>query len=353
MNHAHLSSTARISNIEILRIVCMVMIILFHYYLYGAFSKEMDVTASYVVMQLLSSGSKIGVDVFVVITGYFLITQEFRWLKLCKFFSCTYFWSLVILAFAIFMFGVDQLAPDRILESLFPLTPLNWFARSYFILYIMFPLLNRFIFRVSRRTLGCVILVLTMYFYVVPTVLGGTRGGYGNSTFMFADMYMIGAYIRQYGNERLAGQLKIAGVLGLIVLASSVLFFDYMGLSDPFYRIQSNVLSCTKSGENVFALMAAMGLFVWAKDVRMAFHPRINTIAATTFGIYLIHDNSFVSMWLWNDVMQGYRFYDTPFAVPHMILSAAAVFAVCSGLEYIRIRLVERPLMRMLGRRIK
>ena len=115
------------------------------------------------------------------------------------------------------MFGVDQLAPDRILESLFPLTPLNWFARSYFILYIMFPLLNRFIFHVSRRTLGCVILVLTMYFYVVPTVLGGTRGGYGNSTFMFADMYMIGAYIRQYGNERLARQLKIAGVLGLIV----------------------------------------------------------------------------------------------------------------------------------------
>ena len=32
----------------------------------------MDVTASHVVMQLLSSGSKIGVDVFVVITGYFL-----------------------------------------------------------------------------------------------------------------------------------------------------------------------------------------------------------------------------------------------------------------------------------------
>ena len=72
MNHAHLSSTARISNIEMLRIVCMVMIILFHYYLHGAFSKEMDVTASHVVMQLLSSGSKIGVDVFVVITGYFL-----------------------------------------------------------------------------------------------------------------------------------------------------------------------------------------------------------------------------------------------------------------------------------------
>lgn len=76
MNHAHLSSTARISNIEMLRIVCMVMIILFHYY-HGAFSKEMDVTASHVVMQLLSSGSKIGVDVFVVITGFFLITQEF------------------------------------------------------------------------------------------------------------------------------------------------------------------------------------------------------------------------------------------------------------------------------------
>ena len=62
----------QVSNIEMLRIVCMVMIILFHYYLYGAFSKEMDVTASHVVMQLLSSGSKIGVDVFVVITGYFL-----------------------------------------------------------------------------------------------------------------------------------------------------------------------------------------------------------------------------------------------------------------------------------------
>lgn len=350
MNNSQSSTAQRYSNIEMLRIVCMAMIVLSHYF-HGVPSGEHAVTISHVAMQLLSSGAKIAVNVFVIITGYFLIRQKFRWLKLCKFFSCTYFWSLIILTFAIFMFGIEKINPELIKKSLFPLTPLNWFARAYLILYIMFPLLNKFVLRVDKRKLLYVIMALTMYFYIIPTIMNVSKGGYINSMFMFSDMYMIGAYIRQHESEKLIKKIKIAGAVGAFVLYSSILIFDYMALSDPFYRVQGHVLSFTSSGANLFVLMAAMGLFVWGKDVKMAYCPRVNIIAATTFGIYLIHENALLVGWLWGDVVQVSRFFDTPFAVPHMLLSTAAVFAVCSVLEYLRIQLVERPLMCVLERR--
>ena len=335
----------RKSNIELLRIISMLMVILSHYYCHGAFPQDGFMSINKILMQFLGTGGKIAVDIFVIISGYFLINQKFSLLKICKFLSCTYFWSIVILVFAILTFGLHNLNPVLVKKSLFPLTPLNWFARAYLHLYIIFPLLNIFLHRAGKKQIISIILTLTGFFYVIPTLMNESKGGYLNSFFMFADMYMIGAYIQLYGNSKLIRSLKIGGMFGIATIFSSILVFDYMSLSNPFYRAYDNVMSFSSSGANLFVLLAALGIFVYFNEKKIMFNQKINTIATTTFAIYLIHDNAFVSDWLWNSIVKGYEFYKSDFLVIHMLLSSIAIFAVCSILEYLRIRYFEKPFM--------
>ncbi len=67
----------RQSNIELLRIISMILIVAHHFSVHGGFdfsSTSFSVNRLYI--QFLAMGGKIGVDIFVIISGYFLITSN-------------------------------------------------------------------------------------------------------------------------------------------------------------------------------------------------------------------------------------------------------------------------------------
>lgn len=200
----------RLSNIELLRIIAMFMVVLGHYYVKSGFPDDSLMTTSKLVMQFLGSWSKIAVDIFVIISGYFLVTQKFRWKKICKFFGCTYFWSLATLCFVLFVLN-QNVEKSLIMKAVNPITPLNWFARAYLVLYIAFPLINKMIERISKTQLGVIIAIFTTAFYVIPSIRGLSLGGYLNSFFMFTDMYCIGAYLRLYSNDKFEKTIEFVG----------------------------------------------------------------------------------------------------------------------------------------------
>ena len=335
----------RFSNIELLRIISMLMVILSHYYCHGNFPEDSFLSANKIVMQLLSCGGKIAVDIFVIISGYFLVTQKFSCLKLSKFLSTTYFWSLSVLIFSISLFGIESLRPDLIQKSLIPITPISWFARAYLHLYLIFPLLNKLIYRLEKKKLLLIISSLLIVFFVVPTIKNVALGGYGNSLFMFSCLYFIGAYLRLYTNDRIEKNLLYIGILGLSIIWSSVIIFDYLGLNDTYYTVKANIISFPSSGANIFVLFAALGLFVYFKRMSISYNNYINTIAATTFAIYLIHDNSLINDWLWNKIICGSNFYHSDFLVVHMVVSCIAIFIVCSMLDLLRINYIEKAIL--------
>lgn len=200
----------RSSNIELLRIIAMLMVVSGHYYLKGGFPDDSLMNLSKLLLQFFGAWSKIAVDVFVIISGYFLVTQKFRWKKLVKFFSCTYFWSLITLAFVLFVLNLD-VSQSLVIKALNPFTPLNWFARAYLLLYIIFPALNKLIEQISEKKLAVIIGIMTIIFYVLPTAKGISLGGYLNSLFMFTNMYFIGAYIRLYADMKLENTIELVG----------------------------------------------------------------------------------------------------------------------------------------------
>lgn len=77
----------------------------------------------------------------------------------------------------------------------------------------------------------------------------------------------------------------------------------------------------------------------------ISYNKYINTIAATTFAIYLIHDNSLINDWLWNKIICGSNFYHSDFLVVHMVASCIAIFIVCSMLDLLRINYIEKAIL--------
>ena len=79
--------TERNSNLEILRILAMIMIISHHLAIYSlfAFDNELNNLNQYYIL-LLEMGGKIGSNIFFLISGYFMISKkEINILKLIQF----------------------------------------------------------------------------------------------------------------------------------------------------------------------------------------------------------------------------------------------------------------------------
>lgn len=72
----------------------------------------------------------------------------------------------------------------------------------------------------------------------------------------------------------------------------------------------------------------------------------MNTVASTTFGVLLIHAASDgMRKWLWQDFVNVPAAYSMPLPmlIGYSVVVMVGVFAVCSALDYLRIRFVERP----------
>ena len=327
--------TQRQSNIELLRVISMFLVLLGHYYVLSNFSMVDTISFNWIGMQFLGAWSKVAVDIFVIITGYFLVNQNFRWNKILKLLSCTYFWGIAVLIFALCL-GIS-VKTDYIYKSLFPLTPLNWFARSYLLLYISIPLFNKLIAKVNQIQLGLIIVGVTTLFYIIPTLISTfiSGGGYLTSYFTFGTMYMIGAYIQKYGNFKLDKISIYAGIASCLLIVGSIVWNDH------YLYEQANIMYLAHKGNSIVGLLAAIGIFTVFKNLECKYNSWINILASTTFAVYLIHNNPIISDWLWNTVIYADRYLESPFFLLHMLGVTTLIFGVCSILELIRLRIAK------------
>ncbi len=71
------TETKRYSNIELLRIVSMLLIISFHYAYKGGFTDDIPLINGYIIKMFWMFG-ELGVNCFMLITGYFMVEGRFK-----------------------------------------------------------------------------------------------------------------------------------------------------------------------------------------------------------------------------------------------------------------------------------
>lgn len=182
-------TTQRQSNIELCRLVAILLVLLVH----TTVQSLGDVSTLGIL--LLEGFSIVGVNVFILITGYFSATPKKTSLANLGF-ICIFWCIIKVICRHAFGEVVN-------FKDLFFITSSNWFISSYLGLLFTAPILNSFCNSVKKRTLWGVVIALVLievWFDLLPPkpgVLMGSQGGY--SVFSFMILYLMARAIRIYG----------------------------------------------------------------------------------------------------------------------------------------------------------
>lgn len=343
--------TQRNSAIELLRIISMVIIMFHHFAIHGGFEWGTDsITIPHAWYNLIIMGGKIGVDIFVLISGYYLINDEvylFNFKKVLKFWGQVFFYSVSI--FVIFaIFGKVGISIGTVVKAFFPITFSTWwFASAYFVLYIIHPFFNKLLRLLSKREYQIMLVVGVLCWSVIPTFT--TSSYQSNSLMWFVTLYAIAGYAKLHGfNKRFTSKhyFCIWGIMTLLTYASSLLFV-WLGAKydiSPFYP------TYFYGQEKVTVLLISLSLFMAFTTMKMKYYRFINMMASATFGVYLIHDNRFVREFLWMEVFKNAQYQDSLFLIPYSILVIVLVYSTCTVVELLRRRLFEKQYIILVDR---
>ena len=349
------SKKKRETNLELLRIISMVMIITLHYLDKGYALKDIVAILpgdgnflNELLAWCLEVFSYGAVNLYILISGYFLINCSARMEKPFKIVIQVLFYSLGI--FLIFMIiGVVQLGelPDYATDSFYTytfFTPIAsshyWFASTYVFFYILAPFLAVGLRKLNKiQHLGLIIITMLLFSRLWRILLPMTEPvddrGYGIQ--WFVTLFVLASYIRRYvpvkKNRRWVylGIYFFAGVLTIISFFTINKIFVMTGK----YGIYTKVL-LEYNSPTIIVASASLFLFFRTLSIPEGFLSKIILyVSPLTFGIYLIHEH-FLLRNLWTELWQVNAAFTKPWFILHYIACIFDVFVICGAIEWIR-----------------
>ncbi|EFZ34288.1 acyltransferase [Ligilactobacillus ruminis] len=301
--------TKRQSNLELLRIISMLMIILHHFAVHGKFGyltynqDKIQVEKHLLYFQSLG---KIGVAIFVIIGAYFLVGKTFKSSRIINLLVLDLFYSTVI--YFVFIF-LKLPFPDALKNENLFLTTVRvssyWFVLSYMFILLAMPALNIVIHHFSKRQLEYTIAVLGLFWTILPKLSVHFLGELDFYTWalrpsdgiMFIFLYIIAAYIRLHPNKFSGSFLfnLIATIIGFIIMYLSIIIPIHCNPEKNFPLSQAMM-----DLHSPLVIFLAIVIFNTFKNINIGSNKFINYISSSTFAVYLIHDNSLVRPLLWN-----------------------------------------------------
>lgn len=302
----------RFTNYELLRVMAMVMVVVLHFLSHSDSLLALDASLSGVRIwgTLLESFCLVAVNVYILISGYFGIKGSFKPGKAISLLCQIWFYAFVILAVAMVLglpTKLQELGIYGLVQYVFPIqSETYWFATSYFMLYLLSPVLNSAARNMTKRqlqiTITGLLILLCGIKSISPVVFPVDRYGYDLAWFIC--VYLVAAYLGLYGLEGFKKHsLLIYTGSSLITFGMVVaLWFGARKWSSLGYYFtvpfHYNFLLC---------LTGAIGLFYCFSKVRIkegkgaAVIRRLGTLS---FGVYLFHEHIDIRN-LWYGYLKG------------------------------------------------
>ncbi len=196
----------RMVNIEVLRLLAMMMVVSLHYLAKGELLEKLTgpLSAKGHLAWLLESFSIAAVDVYVLISGYFLVETGFRCRRVISLVLQVMFYTCLLPVVLILtgILPVGEITFYNILQCIFPTNMLHyWFVSAYVLMFLFTPVLNAAVHGMKKRQLQTAIVILlimeSLSKTVIPVRLELDNLGY--DAYWFMVVYLIAAYIRLYG----------------------------------------------------------------------------------------------------------------------------------------------------------
>ena len=344
----------RNSNLELFRIITMLLIVAHHYVVNSGltdlngpvFSNPLSIRS----LSLLIFGAfgKTGINCFVLITGYFMCKSKITPKKFFKLFFEVMFYRFVI-GIIFWISGYEPFSIKSLILLFIPIQHIsNGFTSAFLVFFLFIPFINILIHHLNEIQY-IKVLCLTFFTYVFLSSIPFFSVDM-NYVSWFIVLYFFASYIRMYP-KKIFDKTGLWGVLSFVLIvlcAASVVGGTYAGVR---FEISKLTYFFVSDSNKFLAFCTGFCLFNFFRTVKIKQSKIINTIAASTFGVLLIHANSeTMRKWLWRDVLDNAGHYGSRLMPLHAIGSVICVFVICVLIDQLRIRLIEKPFFKLFDR---
>lgn len=325
--HSTPNKVQRKSNIELLRIISMMMVLIVH--LDGATLGLPELSGNlsslnprFTWILIVEAFVIIGVNCFTLISGYFGIRLRFKnvagFIFECLFYSVGIYTAITLLTPAPFSW-------KGWVESwlIFTHTDL-WYVPAYFMLMLLSPFINEGFKLLSNRKALIVTVVFTLYNLWAGWWWDAKFNPTGYTVMQLIMMYMIGRCIFIYQGSVLLPKNKIL-YTSLYITASllTALYSVWVPLKAFAYN-------------SPFVVVASLSFFMIfvCLEFKSSF---INYAAKSAFAVYLVHKAPLIwggiikrfSLQVWNSTsIWEYSFY--------VVISCLVIYGIVMGIDFIR-----------------
>lgn len=332
----------RNSNIELLRIISMLMIVAYHSAT-NVLSAELWKTGSNlnkVTVAFLYPAGRCGVMLFFMITGYFLCNKRSRnctkMIVKTVFYSCisaiVYFIARLILKKEIQVYGGGY-TPYRYL-----LTPISsgliWFVTCYLMIIMVMPILNGFLGKLSKNIFFCLLIFLNLNLYGFGTLLNSPYAYLYEALFFYA----CGVFYKRFVNFKKQNVSLFMAFISYI-LAASCSYLLYKGWSSGF-KLSFIFLFCVR---NVFVPAFCFFFFTLFLSLSLEKRNIINQLASASLAVYLLHGSVFQKL-MWDKVFKITELYQRPYYPAVVPVIAILVYSACFLIDTFCERLIFQKL---------
>lgn len=335
---ANLGIKKRDSNIELLRIISVIMIIAGHSVTHGIM--DVDGTVPYVywttgsllnrvVTVLFVPGGDVAVGCFFLITGYFLSgREEIRGVgKVLE--TVSFYAGVSIVVETVIMIKTHSVNLS-ILDSFAPLSSsLWWFASAYVLLILISPAISHFMRGLSEKQYWTIVFFLWIVWYVFGKIANFAYYPLLRALWF----YLLGGALHKYPRKH--------GKLGLVItfvgcwIAYSMATFiigTQVGIKSD--TILSNLAKLSRAV--LWGPLASAALFEYFINLNIRFNSFINNLARNSLGIYLLHEMPCIREIIWFNVFRIKSMYEQSWFMFYCIVIVVSIFVIGCCIEFLR-----------------
>ncbi len=284
----------RESNLELLRLIAIFAILASHYF-YGTGIRAELTGQSLLVANCLSSGSRISVNVFLLIGTWFMVDLPFNGYRPIRLYFTLAFFSIPI---TMAMFFVDRnICAQHILQGMLPLTCMaTWYTNAYISLLLLSPFLHK-VLELPKEILRKIVIMIGLLISLPASLPWMNAYDYVSDMLWFPCVYLIVGYLKhhthafEYGKTWWYTLLAISGYLAIAMLRSS----SYQQIATTAELFRASIKSLPN-------FVIAYCVFVVFLRLRIGHVKWINFLARSVFSVYVIHQIPAFGDWQWKMV---------------------------------------------------
>lgn len=325
----------RSSGLELMRMLCMLLIVAHHYSVHGGYDvfTADNLSAGVVFVQAVGMFGQAACSAFALISGFYMVERrtDRHYRRIVPLAAEMVFYSLGIWLISLLAGRPLSLADGQ--RAVFPFLWEYWYVSYYLIFYLLIPFINPFVLGMSKRTFRRLLIIVYVLWTVIPT-FAAKSWSFSDLDF-FLVMYLTGAYIKLHVHQKasydnrwnLAAALAAAALMVLSVVGFAavgyLLHSDFFVWNTAYFRDYSKLP----------AVIFAVALFLYFSNVQFVSRT-VNRLAGSMVGIYLIHDNYIARKFIWQTLWPNAEHLAAPYL--HALVKIPAVFLVGLGIDLAR-----------------